>query len=147
MPTTYPIHPSSAPVAATESQILHSCQVTLRTAFGVLPIAAGLDKFANFLTNWEQYLNPTALHIVPVSDVTFMHLVGVIEIVAGVIVLSKPRVGAFIVMAWLFAIAAQLIAGWMYLDVAVRDIMMALGALTLARLTPIVDQREHSLHP
>ena len=147
MPTTYPIHPSSAPVAASESHILHSCQVMLRTAFGIVPIVAGLDKFTNFLTHWEQYLNPMVLQIVPMSGTTFMHLVGVIEIIAGALVLAKPRLGAFIVMAWLLAISAQLLVGWMYLDIAVRDIVMSLGALTLARLTPIVHEREHALHP
>jgi uncharacterized membrane protein YphA (DoxX/SURF4 family) len=147
MPTTYPIHPSSASELATESHVLHSCQMTLRAAFGIVPIVAGIDKFTNVLTHWEQYLNPTVLHMLPVSGATFMHLVGVVEIIAGALVLAKPRVGAYIVMAWLFAIAAQLLVGWMYVDIAVRDIVMALGALTLARLTPIVDAREHATHP
>lgn len=147
MPTTYPIHSASAAVPATESQILHSCQLTLRAAFGVVPIVAGLDKFTNFLTNWEQYLNPTALHVVPLSATAFMHLVGIIEVIAGAVVLARPRVGAFIVMAWMWAIAAQLLLGWMYVDVAVRDLVISLGALTLARLTPIVNARENALHP
>jgi hypothetical protein len=74
-----------------------------------------------------------------------MHIVGVIEIIAGVLVLARPRIGAFVVMAWLLAIAAQLLVGWMFPDVAVRDIVMSLGALTLARLTPIVAARENSV--
>jgi uncharacterized membrane protein YphA (DoxX/SURF4 family) len=119
----------------------------LRTAFGVVPIVAGLDKFTNFLTDWTQYLNPMALQIIPVSAATFMHLVGIVEVIAGALVLAKPRLGGFVVMAWLLAIAAQLLVGWMFVDVAVRDIMMSLGALTLARLTPIVHEREHSIHP
>jgi uncharacterized membrane protein YphA (DoxX/SURF4 family) len=147
MPTTYPIHSASAAVPATESQILHSCQLTLRAAFGIVPIVAGLDKFTNFLTNWEQYLNPVALHVVPLSATTFMHLVGIIEVIAGALVLAKPRLGAFIVMGWMWAIAAQLLVGWMYVDVAVRDLVISLGALTLARLTPIVNARENALHP
>lgn len=146
MATTYPTHTTTV-VPATESQILHSTHVMLRTAFGVVPIVAGIDKFFNFLTNWEQYLNPMVLRIVPMSAITFMHIVGVIEIVAGALVLAKPRAGAFLVMAWLLAIAAQLLLGWMYLDIAVRDIVMSLGALTLARLTPMVWAREHTVHP
>jgi uncharacterized membrane protein YphA (DoxX/SURF4 family) len=146
MPTTYPLTPSAA-APATESQIIHSCQLTLKLAFGLVPIVAGLDKFTNFLTNWEQYLNPIALRIVPLSAVSFMHIVGVIEIIAGALVLAKPRVGAFVVMAWLWAIALQLLFGWMFVDVAVRDLVMSLGALTLARLTPIVDLRENAIHP
>jgi uncharacterized membrane protein YphA (DoxX/SURF4 family) len=144
MATTY--HPSSALAPASESQIIHSCQLTLKLAFGIVPIVAGLDKFTNFLTHWEQYLNPMILRIIPMSGTTFMHIVGIIEVIAGALVLAKPRLGAFVVMAWLLAIAAQLLVGWMYVDIAVRDIVMSLGALTLARLTPIVHEREHAIH-
>jgi uncharacterized membrane protein YphA (DoxX/SURF4 family) len=143
MPTTSTLHPSAAATPASENQVLHQVQLTLKLAFGLVPIVAGLDKFTNFLAHWESYLNPLALRIVPVSDYTFMHIVGVIEIVAGVLVLARPRIGAFVVMAWLLAIAAQLLVGWMFPDVAVRDIVMSLGALTLARLTPIVAAREN----
>jgi uncharacterized membrane protein YphA (DoxX/SURF4 family) len=144
MATTYPS--SVAVVPATESQVVSSTQSTLRLVFGLVPIVAGLDKFFNLLANWETYLNPLALRIVPVTDLTFMHIVGAIEIVAGVLTLARPRIGGFVVMAWLFAIALQLVAMGSFLDVAVRDCVMATGALTLARLTPFVDQRENSLH-
>jgi uncharacterized membrane protein YphA (DoxX/SURF4 family) len=147
MATIYSSPSASAMVPATENQIIHSIHTTLRIAFGVVAIAAGLDKFTNFLCNWEQYLNPMALQIIPVSATTFMHIVGIVEVVAGALVLAKPRLGGFVVMAWLLAIAAQLLVGWMYVDVAVRDIMMSIGACTLARLTPIVHDREHSIHP
>lgn len=110
----------------------------LKLAFGLVPIVAGLDKFTNLLTNWTQYLNPLATSLVPVSPATFMHIVGVIEIVAGVIVLSKfTRLGAYIVMAWLVAIALNLIFMGRYLDIAVRDLVLALGAFSLARLTEV----------
>ncbi len=139
MAITYHINPGAATSAAEhESHVLHSTQTTLRVAYGAVPIVAGLDKFTNVLTHWEQYLNPLALRVVPVTAEAFMRGVGIIEIVAGVIVLSKPRVGAFIVMLWLLAIAAQLLVGWMYVDVAVRDIMMSLGALTLWRLSMLM---------
>jgi uncharacterized membrane protein YphA (DoxX/SURF4 family) len=146
MATTYPGNPAAV-TPATESQVVHSCQATLRWVFGLVPIVAGLDKFFNLLANWEMYLNPLALRIVPVSDVTFMHIVGVIEIIAGVLTLARPRIGSFVVMAWLLAIALQLILMGQFLDVAVRDCVMAIGALTLARLTPLVDLRERSTHP
>lgn len=146
MATTYPVTPTAV-VPATESQVVHSCQTTLRWLYGLVPIVAGLDKFFNLLTNWEMYLNPAALKIVPLSDVKFMHLVGVIEIIAGVLTLARPRVGGFVVMAWLFAIAIQLVAMGQFFDVAVRDCAMALGALTLAQLTPFVCRREQSVHP
>ena len=117
----------------------------LRTAFVVAPIVFGVDKFTNILTRWEQYLNPLALRVVPVTAETFMRGVGVIEIVAGALLLAKPRIGAPIVMAWLLAIALQLLAGWMYLDVAVRDITMSLGALTLWRLTALLQEEERPI--
>jgi len=122
-----------------EGHVLHTLQTTLRVTFGIVPIVAGLDKFTNILTNWEQYLNPLVLRILPLSAVTFMHLVGVVEIIAGALVLAKPRVGAFVVMAWLIAIALQLLVGWMFVDVAVGDLVLSISALTLARLTPITD--------
>src|SRR5438309_5416656 len=78
----------------------------LRFVFGVVPIVAGLDKFTNLLTDWRQYLSPVLAGMLPLSPATFMHVVGVIEIAAGVIVLTRlVRIGAFIVAAWLACIA------------------------------------------
>lgn len=146
MATTHTIH--SATLLESENHILHTTQTTLKFAYGLVPIAAGADKFTNVLAQWEQYLNPLALQIIPVSATTFMYFVGIVEIAAGILVFLKPRLGAFVVMAWLLAIAAQLLVGWMFVDIAVRDITMALGALTLARLTPIVHaHEENSAHP
>ncbi len=76
-----------------------------------------------------------------------LHLVGVIEIIAGVLTLARPRAGGLVVMAWLFAIAFQLVAMGQFFDVAVRDFAMAIGALTLAQLTPFAMPREESVHP
>ena len=105
----------------------------LKIGFGAVPIVAGLDKFTNLLTNWEQYLNPSVAHAVPAF--AFMRVVGVIEIVAGVLVLSKhTRLGAYVVAAWLVGIALNLLSSGHFLDVAVRDLMMACGAFTLAKL-------------
>lgn len=139
MAITHPLAPTGTvsvePVS--ESHVVHTTQRLLRYVFITLPIVAGADKFTHFLASWETYLNPLALKIVPVSATTFMHLVGIIEIVAGILVFLKPRLGAFVVMAWLLAIALQLIFMGRFLDIAVRDIVIALtGALTLARLSP-----------
>ena len=143
MATSPTIHAPTL-VEPSEHHVVHTVQATLRIIFGLVPIVAGLDKFTNLLTNWTAYLNPLVLHIVPMTDQAFMRVVGVIEIIAGAIVLAKPRLGAFVVMAWLLAIAAQLILWGRYLDVAVRDIVMALGgALTLARLTPYTDHEHY----
>jgi hypothetical protein len=120
-----------------EDRVLHSVQTSLKVAYGLVPIVAGLDKFFGFLTHWEKYLNPAALQIIPVTPTTFMYGVGIIEIIAGVCVFAKTRFGALLVMAWLIAIAVQLILMGQYLDIAVRDLVLALGALTLARLTTL----------
>ncbi len=112
----------------------------LRFAFVAVPIIAGLDKFTNFLTDWTQYLNPLLAGLLPFGPSTAMKIVGVIEVVAGLVVLARPRTGAFLVTAWLVTIALSLLASGRFLDVAVRDIMMALGAFTLATLTPVVQE-------
>lgn len=118
---------------------MHSTYALLKYIFAILPIVAGADKFTNLLTSWETYLNPLALRLVPVSAPTFMHIVGVIEIIAGILVLLKPRLGAWVVTAWLLAIALQLLVWGRFLDVAVRDIVIALsGALTLARFASLI---------
>lgn len=107
----------------------------LRFTYGIVPIVAGLDKFTNLLVNWETYLNPLVLRVLPLSGSSFMSIVGVVEIAAGILTLARPRIGGFVVMAWLICIALSLIAGGQSLDVAVRDLVMAVGALTLSNLT------------
>ena len=121
---------------ATQNQTLYHIRTTLRLTYGVLPIVAGLDKFTNLLTDWEKYLSPAVAEMLPFTHYTFMLIVGVIEIIAGVLVFLKPRLGAYVVMAWLIGIALNLIlSGRLYLDIAVRDLVMAIGAFTLAKVT------------
>lgn len=110
----------------------------LKYTFGIVPIVAGTDKFTNLLTNWEQYINPSIASILPFSASVFMMIVGVIEIIAGIIVLIKTEIGGYIVAAWLTVIALTLLAGFNYLDVAGRDLVMAIAALSMARLSKIV---------
>lgn len=109
----------------------------LRLCFGLVPIAAGADKFLNLLTDWSKYLPGFAEGLLPVSPATFMMVVGVIEIVAGLAVLTVlPRLGAYVVTAWLVLIAiAVALAG--YYDIAVRDLVMALAAYTLGTLAAL----------
>jgi len=108
----------------------------LRLAFGIIPIVAGLDKFTNLLTHWTQYLSPLLQRFLPFSASTTMHIVGVVEIAAGILVLSHwVRVGAYVVSAWLVCIALQLLTTGHFFDVAARDLVMAIGAFTLGRLT------------
>jgi uncharacterized membrane protein YphA (DoxX/SURF4 family) len=110
-------------------------QNLLKITYGVVPIVAGLDKFTNLLTNWSNYLGKNVSAMMPLNALLFMKIVGIIEIVAGVIVLIKPLAGAYIVMVWLICIALQLVISGQYFDVAVRDLVMAVGAYTLAQLT------------
>jgi len=110
----------------------------LKLTFGIVPIVAGLDKFTNLLTHWENYIHPGLAAMIPFAPQTFMMIVGVIEIIAGVIVLSRPAIGGYIVAAWLTLIALTLLASGNYLDVAVRDLVMAIGAFAFARIAKIL---------
>jgi uncharacterized membrane protein YphA (DoxX/SURF4 family) len=108
----------------------------LRWTYGLVPIVAGADKFTNILTDWTKYLSPVARDILPFSPSTFMMIVGVIEIVAGLLVLSRyTRFGAYLVSAWLVGIAINLVTTGTYFDIAVRDTVMAIGAFALAKLS------------
>jgi uncharacterized membrane protein YphA (DoxX/SURF4 family) len=120
---------------------LKQIQTTLRLSYGIVPIVAGLDKFTNLLTNWSDYLSSNISSALPFAPATFMKVVGIIEIIAGLIVLVRPLIGAYIVMAWLVCIALQLIIGGHYFDVAVRDLVMAIGAYTLAQLSRVEEPR------
>jgi uncharacterized membrane protein YphA (DoxX/SURF4 family) len=111
---------------------------TLRIGLGLAPLLAGLDKYFNLLTNWEMYLNPLIPRLLHISAPTVMHIVGVVEIVAGLLVFSRfTRYAAYIVVAWLLAISASLITQGLFPDVAVRDIELSLGAFVLAKLTEV----------
>ena len=115
---------------------VESARQALRVAFGVVPFLAGLDKFFNLLADWPRYLNPAAEAMLPVTAQTFMHFAGVVEMVVGLAILTRWIVlGSYVAAAWLVAIAANLVASDTFLDVAVRDLVMATAAYTLARLT------------
>lgn len=103
----------------------------LRWTYGLVPIIAGADKFVHLLTDWNQYLAPVVTNIIPLSPNVFMNIVGVIEIVAGIIVLARPKIGSLIVGLWLLGIAVNLLLTGEYYDIAVRDTVMAIGAFCL----------------
>lgn len=106
----------------------------LRTVFTVAPILFGLDKFTNLLTDWPGYLAPWVDNIVPGTAQQFMYVVGVIEIVAGILVAVRPRIGALVVTLWLAGIIVNLLILGNYYDVALRDFGLLVGALALNRL-------------
>lgn len=109
---------------------------TLRIAFGATAFLAGLDKFFNLLANWEAYVSPLMTSLVPLSAGTLMRVAGVIEMIAGIAVLAGlTRIGGYVIAAWLTLIAVALLTTGRYFDVAVRDLVMAAGAYTLARIS------------
>jgi len=124
---------------AAERKVIDSIWWTLRLSFGLVPLLAGLDKFLNLLTDWPKYVAPALAHALPVTPQHFMYVVGVIEIVAGLAVLLTPwtKVFAYVVAAWLTGIALNLVLGGFF-DIAVRDLVMAATAVSLARLTSVV---------
>lgn len=114
---------------------LSRVQTLLKFTFGIVAIVAGADKFTNLLTNWPGYLSASQTAILPVSANVFMKIVGVIEIIAGILVLARPRIGAYVVSAWLVLVALSLLTSGNHFDTAVRDLVMAVGAFTLAKFS------------
>jgi uncharacterized membrane protein YphA (DoxX/SURF4 family) len=117
---------------------LNSSWWALRIGLGAVPFLAGLDKFFNLLTHWTDYLNPAVLRIVPVAPETFMRGVGVVEMIVGLAILTRwTRLGAYIAAGWLVGIALNLVSMGAFLDVAVRDLLLAVAAYSLAHLTEV----------
>jgi len=115
---------------------LRSAYWALRIGLGVGPFLAGLDKFFNILADWGMYLSPLAERLLPVSAGVFMRAVGVVEMAVGLLILfGRSRVGGYVAAAWLLAIAVNLLTTGMFYDLAVRDVEIAIGAYTLARLS------------
>jgi uncharacterized membrane protein YphA (DoxX/SURF4 family) len=132
-------------MATTTSNLVHHAPTTmsrverveaiLHWTYGLVPIVAGADKFMHLLTDWNKYLAPVVTDIIPLSPNTFMSIVGVIEIIAGILVLVRPKIGSLIVALWLIGIAINLLLTGQYFDIAVRDTVMAIGAFCLYLLS------------
>jgi len=116
----------------------------LHLAFVVAPVLAGLDKFFHLLVNWDMYLAPVIARLSPMGGHGLMLLVGVVEVIAGILVAIKPRIGAYVVSAWLVGIVINLLLIPAYFDIALRDFGLALGALALGRLSKEVELRARS---
>jgi uncharacterized membrane protein YphA (DoxX/SURF4 family) len=127
----------------TSADPAHQAFLLLRTVFTVAPIAFGLDKFANLLTDWPKYLAPWIDSIVPGTAQQAMYAVGVVEVAAGVLVALAPRIGGWVVAAWLAGIIVNLLSYPGFYDVALRDVGLLLAALTLARLAFVYDPAWH----
>lgn len=121
---------------------LQTLQTISKYALGLMAFLAGLDKFLNLLTNWEQYVSPVAQRMLPLSPTSLMHIVGVIEMVVGLMILTKAtRLGAYVAAAWLVCITLALLTTGHFFDVAVRDLELAVAAFVLAKLTEITASR------
>jgi uncharacterized membrane protein YphA (DoxX/SURF4 family) len=138
-PSTAPAEPRLEDAPSRRRDPRWQAFALLRLGFTVAPLAVGIDKFFNAMTDWPQYLAPWIDDVLPGSAQDFMYVVGAVEILAGLVVLLKPRYGGYLVAAWLAGIVVNLLSypGWY--DIAVRDVGLALGALTLARLASVYD--------
>ncbi|GAA2141398.1 DoxX family membrane protein [Arthrobacter humicola] len=130
----------ASPALATPAQQLKAdphrqAFLLLRTVFTVAPILFGLDKFTNLLTDWTMYLAPVATSVVPLPAQSIMYVVGGVEILAGVLVALRPRLGSAVVAVWLLGIIINLIVLGSFYDVALRDFGLLVAALALNRLS------------
>ena len=124
-------------VATAAGDASYRAWALLRIGFTVAPILAGVDKFLHYLANWDQYLAPQIAGILPITGHQFMLVVGVVEILAGLLVAIRPRIGGYVVAAWLAGIMVNLLIQQDYYDVALRDLGLCFGALALAWLSGI----------
>jgi hypothetical protein len=131
--------PAPAARAADWSDPRYQAFAMLRLAFTVAPIAFGLDKFFEVMFDWPVYLAPWVDDLMPGSAQDFMYVVGAVEVAAGLLVAARPRVGAYVVAAWLGGIVFNLLTHSAYYDVALRDFGLMVGALTLGRLSAVYD--------
>jgi hypothetical protein len=127
-------------MATVTSNYVHQAPATTKVArvvqilhwtYGLVPIVAGADKFMHLLTDWNKYLAPGVTALIPLTPNVFMSIVGVIEIIAGIVVLVRPKIGSLIVGFWLLGIVVNLLLTGQYYDIAVRDTVIAIGAFCL----------------
>jgi hypothetical protein len=120
----------------------------LRAGFTVVPLVAGADKFLHLIADWEMYLSPAVAGLLPVAPATFLKIAGGVEMAVGVAMMTRfTRQAAWVASAWLAGIAINIVLSGMFLDVAVRDLALALAAAVLALLTEARAARVASAHP
>jgi uncharacterized membrane protein YphA (DoxX/SURF4 family) len=145
-----PIHsdlrPTVRPAYKTSSPPYQAYQI-LHWGFTIAPLVAGIDKFTHFLVNWDRYLAPIIPQTLHIAPSLFMLIVGVIEIVAGIFVAFKPRIGAYLAAFWLVGIILNLLILPGYYDIALRDFGLFLGALALGKLSQEYDRGRFSGRP
>jgi uncharacterized membrane protein YphA (DoxX/SURF4 family) len=121
---------------ARTKDVIYQSFVILRSAFTIAPILFGLDKFFNIMVEWPRYLAPWINDFVPGDAQSFMYVAGVIEIIAGIAVAFAPQFGGYLVAVWLGGIVVNLVTGQPpdHYDIALRDVGLALAAVSLARM-------------
>lgn len=134
---SYATQVNDASLATPSTPALRQAFETLHWGFVAAPVLAGADKFFNLLTSWERYLAPTFAKLSPLSAHGTMMVVGVVEVCAGILVALRPRIGAYVVAAWLAGIILNLFILGGYFDIALRDFGLFLGALALGRLSTV----------
>jgi hypothetical protein len=132
------------PTTPTRENPAYQAYLILRTGFVVAPILFGLDKFTNLLADWTTYLAPAIDRLVTGSASSAMLAIGVVEVVAGLVVAVRPRVGGYLVAAWLAGIIGNLLLLGDHYDVALRDFGLLLAALALARLATAFQPTRHA---
>jgi len=135
---------SDAAAYPVEHRAAYQAYQILRFGFFLAPLIAGIDKFFDKLVYWDMYLSPFASRMLHGHDHRFMQIVGVIEIIAGIGVLVKPRFFAYVVSIWLLGIIVNLLLCHQFYDIALRDFGLSLGALALGRLAAEFDQHRHA---
>jgi len=130
----------AAPASLAGTRPAYQAYLILHAGFAALPIVAGIDKFFHVLTDWDMYLAPLVTRLLPFSDHLFMQAVGVVEVVAGLLVLFRPRLGGWVVALWLWGIIVNLLLAGTFYDIALRDFGLSLGAVALARLAREFDR-------
>jgi hypothetical protein len=128
---------SSAPTVRTDPA--YQAFWLLRVGFTVAPILFGIDKFFHVLVNWDTYLAPRIVDHLPWTAHQAMYAVGVVEIVAGLVVALRPRIGGYLVAAWLAGIIVNLLLIPGFYDIALRDFGLFIAAVALARLATAFD--------
>ena len=134
MTNTLTTRPSTQRTSSRRSDPTYQAFWLLRVGFTVAPILFGADKFAHVLVNWDKYLAPRITDHLPGTPHQAMYLVGVIEIVAGLVVALRPRFGGYLVAAWLVGIIVNLLLIPGFYDIALRDFGLFIAAVALARL-------------
>lgn len=141
MSSTTHAHVSAAARAGDTSSPAHRAYQILHLGFTVAPILAGVDKFFNMLTQWDQYVPAFVSTTLGGNTHAFMMVVGVIEVVAGIGVAVKPRIFSYVVAGWLGAIIVNLLLIPGFFDIALRDFGLLLGALALGQLSAVYARR------